>query len=345
MTVNLPAAVPVRSHPGAVLRLDDNTSHYGAPPSALRALATAAEDAVTGYPSPGADDLRAALARYADVAIDQVGTGCGSDDVLDTILRTFSAPGDRLAFPDPTFSMIPVLARRNRLAPCPVPLAADFDVDPDGLVATGAAIVYLCSPNNPTGTIASRAAIARVLDSARGLVVLDEAYMEFADGSLARAAGRRRDLLVVRTLSKAFGLAGLRIGWVVGDAARIARFEASRGPYRVGALAERAAVAALTEDLDWMRDRAAAVRRDRDRLVAALTAMGLRPLPSSANFVLVPIADAAACAARLSAAGVAVRAFPGLTGIGDAVRITVAPAPGLDRAVAALRVALREAPR
>ena len=325
----------------AILELGDNTSHYGTPPGALRALAAATSDDVTRYPSPFADDLRTVLARHAAVRPDQVTTGCGSDDVLDSIFRTFAAPGARLAFPDPTFSMIPELARRNRLTPCPVPLTTDFDLDADALIATGAPVVYLCSPNNPTGTAASRSAVTRVLDRARGIVVLDEAYADFADDGWLPAVAYRRDLIVVRTLSKAFGLAGLRVGWAIGDAARIARVEETRGPFKVGGPAERAAVAALTHDLGWVRECAAAVRRDRDRLTATLIAMGRASLPSAANFVLVPVPDARACAGRMLAAGVSVRAFPALAGIGDAVRITVAPEPSMGRGLDALGKALR----
>jgi histidinol-phosphate aminotransferase len=324
----------------ATLDLGDNTNLYGTPPAGLRILRAATAGSLTRYPSAFADDLRAALARHAGVDIGQVSTGCGSDDVLDSIFRTFAAPGERIAFPDPTFSMVPVLARRNRLAPVPVPFTAGFDLDAEALIASDAPVVYLCSPNNPTGTAASRAAITRVLDRAPGLVVLDEAYAEFADDSFLAEATRRPGFLVVRTLSKAFGLAGLRIGWAVGEASLIARLEQARGPYKVGAVAAETAVAVLSQDWPWVRERAAEVRRDRVRLIAGLTAMGFSPLPSAANFVLVPVPDARACAERMRAAGVVVRAFPSLAGIGDAVRITVAPSPAMEQALAALREAV-----
>jgi histidinol-phosphate aminotransferase len=323
-----------------ILDLSDNTNLYGVPPAALRVLRETSAGEATRYPSPQSDDLRAALANYAGVTPERVSTGCGSDDVLDSIVRTFASPGERLAFCDPTFSMIPELARRNRLVPCPVRLAADFDIDDTALLAAGAPLLYLCSPNNPTGTVASRERIERVLDGARGIVVLDEAYAEFSGTSLLAETGRRRDLLVVRTLSKAFGLAGLRVGYAIGDPDRIARVEETRGPYKVGSIAERAAAAALREDRSWVADRAAQTGLDRERLIAALTAIGLAPLPSAANFVLVPVPDAAACAARMRAAGVHVRAFPGLAGIGDAVRMTVAGPAVIQPAVAALREAL-----
>lgn len=330
------SAVPLSARPDAPLDLSDNTGLYGVPPAAWRALREASPEDATRYPTPFADELRAALARYARVRPEQITTGCGSDDVLDGAIRTCAEPGARIAFPDPTFSMLPLFARRSRLAAVPVPLTPALDLDADRMLAEGAQVTYLCSPNNPTGTPASRAAIERVLALARGLVILDEAYAEFADETWLDEATRRPNLLVVRTLSKAFGLAGLRVGFGVGDPALVARLEEARGPYRVGTLAERAAVAALSEDLAWMRERAADVRRDRERLTRALEALGFTPVPSAANFVLVPVPDAAAVAARMLAAGVRVRPFPGLARVGDAVRITVGPWAAMERAVAAL---------
>ena len=335
------STLPLSAGPRTLLDLSDNTSLYGVPPAAWRALRDAPPDDASRYPAPFADALRAALARYLGVRREQITTGCGSDDVLDGAIRVCGEPGERMAFPDPTFSMLPLLARRNRLEAVPVPLTPALDLDADRMLAAHARVTYLCSPNNPTGTPASRAAVERVIAGARGLVILDEAYAEFADESWLGEATRRPFLLIVRTLSKAFGLAGLRVGYGVGDPALIARLEEARGPYRVGTLAERAAVAALSEDLAWMRERAVQARDDRERLARALVALGYAPLPSAANFVLVPVADAAACSARMLAAGVIVRAFPGLARVGDAVRITVGPWVAMERALAALGEAAR----
>jgi len=335
------STAPLSTRIGEALDLSDNTSLYGVPPAAWRALREPALEDAFRYPSAFADPLRAALARYTGASIDRITTGCGSDDVLDTAIRTAAEPGSRIAFPDPTFSMLPHFARRNRLEAVPVPLTADLDLDADRMLETGASVLYLCSPNNPTGNAASRAAIERVLAGARGLVILDEAYAEFAAESWLDEAIRTPHLLVVRTLSKAFGLAGLRVGYGVGDAGLIARIEEARGPFRIGALAERVAVAALSEDLAWMRTQAAHVRRDRAHLLRALAALGFAPLPSDANFVLVPVPDAHAAARRLRQAGVAVRAFPGLARVGDALRITVGPEAAMERALAALREAVR----
>jgi histidinol-phosphate aminotransferase len=230
----------------------------------------------------------------------------------------------------------------NGLAVAKVPLRGDFDIDPEELAATGAKVIYLCSPNNPTGTLASRAAIESLLRSFPGVLLLDEAYAEFSpDEGLLRRAPRYERLLVIRTLSKAFGLAGLRIGYAVGRPELIAEVEKSRGPYKVSASGERAAVAALTVDQDWVQARIAEVRTNRGRLFEALRQLGLAPIPSASNFVLVPVRDAVAVAREMRKEGVAIRPFPKLVGIGDAVRISIGPWTMMDAALTALRKVLQ----
>jgi histidinol-phosphate aminotransferase len=288
------------------------------------------------YPTLYGDELKPRLARYAGVAPDEIVTGCGSDDVIDSAMRAFAEPGDRVAFAAPTFSMIPTFARLNGLVPVAVPFRADHDVDADALLATDARVVYLCSPNNPTGTLASADAVRRVVEGARGLVILDEAYAEFADESHAARAPSWGNVLVARTLSKAFGLAGLRVGYGVGAAALVREVEKVRGPYKVSAVAERAACAVLDEDLEWVREHAALARANRARLAEALRGLGLEPLPSAANFLLVPSPRAAALADGLRARGVAVRLMRALPTYGDALRVGVGPWPMMERLRGAL---------
>jgi histidinol-phosphate aminotransferase len=235
--------------------------------------------------------------------------------------------------------MAPLFARMNGLAPIAVPLTPELDADAEALLATRADVIYLCSPNNPIGRGLSAGAIERVVAGARGLVILDEAYAEFAGRSwIAQAPGRAR-LLVTRTLSKAFGLAGLRIGWGAASPATAREVEKSRGPFKVGALAVRAALAALGEDRGWVRARIGELVECRTRFVAELLARGFAALPSEANFVLVPVPDALAIAQSTRDSGVAVRPFPKLTRVGDAVRITIGPWGEMEAALAALEKA------
>jgi histidinol-phosphate aminotransferase len=322
--------------------LSDNTNLWGVPPSAAAAIRDPGSDAITRYPPIYADDLKRALAAYigSGATAASIVTGCGSDDVLDSAIRAFAEPGDAIAYPDPSFGMIPIFARMNGLQPVAIPLTAEHDIDAEALLATRAKIIYICSPNNPTGVAASRDAVAHILRNTSGIVLIDEAYAEFARDSnieLAMSSGRA---MVVRTMSKAFGLAGLRVGYAAGPPELIAEVEKSRGPYKVSALAARAALAAVERDIAWVKERVALAIRQRELLTVGLRKMGLAPLPSAANFVLVPVADAVAIAKAMRAAGVAVRPFVNLPVIGDALRVTVAPPAMTEACLTALERAV-----
>lgn len=323
--------VPTR--PPCEIDLTDNTNLFGLPDTLRRTLAEAPLSAVSRYPSPYADALRAALAESANVAPEEVVTGCGSDDLLDAAMRAFASPGDRLAYCPPTFGIVPTFARTNGVTPVAVPLELG------ALSESGARLVYLCSPNNPTGAALPEGFVDALLERTDAVVLLDEAYGEFMDAP-SLVARRHPRLVVVKTLSKAFGLAGLRLGWAAGEAGTIAELEKTRGPYKVGGLAERAGVAMLGER-DWVQRCVAESKALRARFSEALRDRGFTPLPSQANFVLVPVRRAEEVTGRMRERGVSVRGFPGLPGIGDAVRITVAPWPMLEACLAALTEAAR----
>jgi histidinol-phosphate/aromatic aminotransferase/cobyric acid decarboxylase-like protein len=211
-----------------------------------------------------------------------------------------------------------------------------------GVTAAGGGLVYLCRPNNPTGELQPRAWVEALIESAeaRGdeapVVLLDEAYADYAPEHFVGVAAASRRVVVVRTLSKLYGLAGLRVGYAVGAPQVIREIEKSRGPYKVNRLAEAAAVAALEDAEGWIPEIRAATLEGRARLAFELASRGYTPLPSKANFILVPVDDAVFVTASLRHDGVAVRPFPGLPGIGDAIRVSIGPEAELDRFLAAL---------
>lgn len=298
--------------------LSDNTNLWGAPPAALRVLHAAQSDALSRYPSLYSEPLRSALLRYVGMH-DTPGiaavTGCGSDDVLDSTIRAFGAAGERIAFSSPTFSMIPVLARLNGLEPVAIPLTPAFDLDVERLVEARAKITYLCAPNNPTGTGVSRAAVEYVVERAAGVVLIDEAYAEFAPEVFVDLVARHERVVVARTFSKAFGLAGLRVGYGIASTEIARLIERARGPYKVGKLSERVVLAALEPSADaliWVRAHAALAIENRDRVSASLRALGLAVLPSAANFLMVPDARASTLATAMRERGVGVRWFGSL---------------------------------
>ena len=331
--------------------LSDNTNLWGMPPAAIRELqALSSGGAAARYPEVYSARLRDAIAQRFSLAPDTVVTGCGSDDLLDAAIRGLVEPGGALAHIDPTFTMMRTFARLNGVTPRPVPLTPSYDADVDALLDEDPDLIYLCSPNNPTGTSLVRSTIERVLDSARCMVIVDEAYAEFAGETVVDLLARYDRLLVSRTFSKAFGLAGLRVGFMLGSPAIIAAIAKVRGPYKVNVVGERAALAALVEDEEWVRTHAARAVAIRERLIEALRQIGLRPLPSAANFVLVPVQRAKAVAVAMRRRGVLVRAFENLAPIdaaledtgGAALRIGVGPWEQMSVALEALREAIAE---
>jgi histidinol-phosphate aminotransferase len=295
------------------------------------------------YPQPQPPELLQALASAWEVDPAQVLVGRGSDEAIDLVTRAFCAAGrDSVVVCPPTFGMYAVAARIQGAAVRPVPLdaARGFALDVPGVCAAldaGAKIIWLCTPNNPTGTELAREDILAVLSAAEGraLVIVDEAYVEFTDGpTWTREVSRYPGLATLRTLSKAHALAGARMGAIVAAPEIIALLRRIVPPYAVPGPSLRASLAALRPDaLAVTARRIAVLTAERERLVAALAvAPGVtRIWPSAANFLLVEWRDAAEALARLRAAGLLVRDFRGYGGLGQALRLTVGSPEQNDR--------------
>lgn len=313
------------------LDLTDNTNLWGLPPTAERTLREMPVARVTRYPSLYAAELKEALAGFVGATADRLVTGCGSDDILDSAMRAFGEPGSIVASSEPSFAMIPIFAQMNGLRYVGITERADHQPDLDALLAANPRILYLCTPNNPTGALLSRDTLERAVREAPGVVFVDEAYAEFSGVSAVDLAMRVDNLLVIRTMSKAFGLAGLRIGYAIGAPALVRDVEKSRGPYKLSAVAEQMALAALRHDMDWVHAHVALAVENRNRLAAALRDRGYTPLESHANYVCVPVANAVEVGQALRARGVAARPFAALPHVGDTLRISVGPWEQVER--------------
>jgi histidinol-phosphate aminotransferase len=324
------------------LDLTDNTNLWGVPPTAERVLRDVAPSVITRYPSLYAADLKQVLAERLGIGADMLVTGAGSDDVLDSAMRAFGDAGDRVAASVPTFAMVPIFAQMNALAYTGVPERADHALDVDALLATQAKLLYVCTPNNPTGCVTPLDTLRALAARHRGVLIVDEAYAEFAGESAVSLVHEFDRVLVVRTMSKAYGLAGLRIGYAIGQPALVAEVEKSRGPYKLTSLAERMAVAAVRDDRAWVDEHVALAVSLRERLAEALRARGFAPLPSGANFLCVPVPQCVAVGQAMRARGVAVRPFPDLPHVGDALRFSVGPWPLLERCLDAFDAAVTE---
>jgi len=312
-------------------------------PAELRArLAQAvAGVALNRYPDGGGAAVKAALARTLPLPEGAaLVLGNGSDELIQILTTTIARPGAAVLAPDPTFVMYRVYALHAGVRYVPVPLADDLQVDEPALLAAIArerpALVWLASPNNPTGRAVPVATLERILAAAPGVVVVDEAYADFSDATLVPRVLEFPNLVVLRTLSKV-GLAGVRLGYAVGHPAWLGEIDKVRSPYNVNALTQ-AVVPALLAAGDAFAAQAAAVRRERARLAAALAAVpGFAVVPSDANFLLVRVPDAARVAAELRAAGVLVKSLHGhhpLTA--QCLRITVGTAADNDTLIRAL---------
>lgn len=306
--------------------------------------------ALRRYPAPQPEALRARLAQLYGVAPAQLLIGRGSDEGIDLLVRAFCAPGrGRIVIAPPVFGMYAVCARLHGAGVVEVPLVdapdglrADLDAMGDAALESGASLLFLCTPGNPSGELLARDAIAALAARLRGrcLVVVDEAYLEYADAPSASTLLADHDnLAVLRTLSKAHALAAARVGCVLGAPALIEALRRCQAPYPVPQPVVEAALAALApEALALTRSRMEAVREARARLADGLRRLPQvrRVYPSAGNFLLVRFADAGAAFAALLAAGVVVRDMRAMPQLGDALRISVGTAEECRRVLAAL---------
>lgn len=338
---------------GGLVKLDANESPWPISDAARAAITSAvATLELHRYPDPTAAKLRAALASRLGVLPAQLVLGNGSDELIAILCGTFGEPVGgapaRVLYPSPTFVMFKQEALTHGLVPIEVPLAADFSPDVDAMVtairAQRPSLVFLATPNNPTGTVWPDAAIDRLLAADdEAIIVIDEAYLAYgaAPSALPRVAQHER-CVVLQTLSK-IGLAGLRVGYLVAQQELAAELEKARPPYNLDVYSQAAATAVLTHAAAELEVHALRVRNERARLIAALRAHpALEVFPSGGNFVLVRHAHAAELDRALREEGVAVRCFERGTGgpLAGCLRITVGTPAEDDCLLAALARAL-----
>lgn len=321
---SLPAYVPgVRDE--RAIKLSSNECAEAPLPSVLDAMSKALGE-VNRYPDMGAVQLRAALAEHLGVAPEQVAVGTGSSALCQQLVTAAAGPGDEVAFPWRSFEAYPIFAQIAGATPVPVPLTADHRVDLPALAAAvteRTKLIFVCNPNNPTDTTVTDAEFAAFMDAvpADVLVTLDEAYFEYnqaADTPVAtEVINRYPNVVGLRTFSKAYGLAGARIGYAFGPQVVIEALNKVAVPFSVSSVAQVAALASLAAS-DELRARIDGTVAERSRVVAKL---GLAE--SQANFVWLPGAGQE-LADRLAAEGVLVRVFP------EGIRVTVTNAEETD---------------
>ena len=318
-------AYPVPSSEGMV-KLDAMENPYTLPESLRRELAAVlARVDVNRYPTPSPRELREAIARRMSVPAGmEVLLGNGSDELIAILITALARPGATMMYPSPTFVMYSMGATFSGMRAVPVPLREDFSLDADAFIARmqaeNPALVFIAYPNNPTGVLYPEHDLIRILKAARGLVVIDEAYHVFAGKSFVPRLAEFENLVVIRTVSK-LGLAGIRLGYLVGRPEWVAQLDKVRPPYNVSVLTQAAALFML-ERLDVLEEQAARIRTDRTSLGENLKALpGVTVFPSQANFFLIRVPDAERTYQALRQQNVLVRNLH--PGIRNCLRVTV----------------------
>lgn len=320
--------------PEDVLRFDTNTSPLP-PPFVDEALAGPFEPPLNEYPDSSYEELTAAAAAYTGVAPHEVIVGAGADEILDLVAKAYLAAGSAAIVPVPTYAMYGVLTSQRAARIAAVPrlgaehgFALDVAKCLDRLAE--AAVVWLCNPNNPTGTREPTDNIEALLTAAAGLakppiIVLDEAYFEFIGESLVGQRNRYEHLLVVRTVSKAFALAGARVGFGIGARSVIERLERVRPPGSISTMSAHLATRALQAPA-YALDNVRTLSAERGWLAGQLNGLGWHPTPSVTNFLLVRIGDQDAAdraADALLHSGIVPRTFGPANPLRGHLRLTV----------------------
>ncbi|MFH0920376.1 MAG: histidinol-phosphate transaminase [Fibrobacterota bacterium] len=321
------------------LRLDFNENSRGCSPRVVEALRTIDAHEIATYPEYNA--FKSKLAAFAGLPEENILPTNASDEGIQTVFQTFLDPGSEVVLPVPTFAMFRFYAEILDLPVREVLYNTDLSFPETGVLSAiteRTRAVVLVNPNNPTGTAIQRNAIFRILDVMKDrLVLLDEAYVEFHGETLVDQINAYPNLVILRTFSKSFGLAGLRLGLVLSHAGNIGYMTKAHSPYSISGLTVRLGMAAL-DDTASVRDYAFEISRSKERLAAALKAMGVRSWPSSANFLLAYFGDRSrAVEAALKARGILVRdrsADPLLQGC---LRITLGTLAQTERLIQALK--------
>ncbi|HEX8322967.1 MAG TPA: histidinol-phosphate transaminase [Tepidisphaeraceae bacterium] len=293
-----------------VIKLNTNENPFPPSPKVMQAIREVEPELLRRYPHPLADDFRRAAAKVLGVTPDMILAGNGSDDILTIATRTFIPPGGTLAFPSPTYSLYSILAGLEEASIAKVPWNDGWTLPIDALVATNANAIYLVNPNAPSGSIVPPSVVSDLANKFPRLLLVDEAYADFADTNCLDLVHKHANVVISRSLSKSYSLAGLRFGYAVAHPTVIREMMKVKDSYNCDAIAIAAATAAV-QDQDYARMTWDHVRSERTRLTTELTAHGFTVLPSQANFLLarVPGDGGGAMYDALKRMGILVRHF------------------------------------
>src|SRR5579859_3179661 len=317
------------------VKLNTNESPLPPSPKVIEAIKRAADESLRLYPSPTAAAARTAIAAHHGLQPDQVTLGNGGDELIELCFRAFAGAGDLVAFPTPTYPLLEPLCQIHEAVPSTHPTELPWDLPPS-LGSDPAPLKFIVNPNSPTGALFAQRDVEAAVAASSGVVVIDEAYVDFAPRSCRGLIDTHDNVLVLRTFSKSYSLAGMRIGFAMGNRDLIASLDAVKDSYALDRLAIVAAGAAI-EDEEHHRRVVAEVVENRGELAGALVNMGFDLVPSSANFVFAkPPKPAAEVVAALRERRMLVRHYD-REPIAGWIRITVGTREQLERLLQALK--------
>ncbi|MBR4685168.1 MAG: histidinol-phosphate transaminase [Candidatus Methanomethylophilaceae archaeon] len=304
------------------LRLDTNTNVLGSNPAAEKYLKEHTWD-LNGYPNTYSDGLRGALAELYGLDTDNIIAGNGSDELLDVVFKTFTNMGDNSVVPVPSYTLYDYFVKLNGGRAIEVDLTEDFQLDVDAMVKHDAKVAIMPSPNNPTGNCFRKKDIEEILSRFNGIVVVDEAYAEYSDNPFINRVEEFDNLIVLRTFSKAYAMAALRVGYAAANKKLADMMICVKIPYSLNMVSEGAAIAAV-KDQDFVRRSVQMVREQRPKLDAGLRKLGFETFPSDSNFILArsPI-DHKVLVDGLKERGVLIRDFGAKRRTENCIRTTV----------------------
>jgi histidinol-phosphate aminotransferase len=314
-----------------------NTNESPLPPSSevIRAIKEAADESLRLYPSPTGAPARNAIAEHFGVDPAHVTLGNGGDELIEMCFRAFAGPGDGVAFPTPTYPLFEPLCRIHDALPSKHPTELPSELPPS-LGPDPSPLKFIVNPNSPTGALFDLPAVEAVVAASSGAVVIDEAYVDFAPRSSLELLGRHDNVLILRTFSKGYGLAGMRIGFALGSRDLIGALDSVKDSYNVDRLAIVAAAAAI-EDEDHHQKLVDEVITNRAHLAGALIDLGFELVPSSTNFIFTkPPKPAIEVVAALRARKILVRHYD-REPIAGWLRITIGTQEQHDRLLSALK--------
>jgi histidinol-phosphate aminotransferase len=324
-----------------VVKLNTNENPYPPSPAVMKVLAQIDAEQLRRYPDPIGQEFRQAAAEINGVSADCIMCCNGGDDLLGIGLRAFCDESRPVAYPVPTYSLYPVLARLQNCQAIEIPFDSEFNL-PAKLAGTGAALTIVCNPNAPNGSFVSVDELASLADELSGVLLIDEAYVDFAEKNCVALIKDFDNVIMLRSMSKGYSLAGIRLGYAIAQPALIAGLMKVKDSYNVDAVAIAVAAAAI-RDQKYFKENVEKIKAERRRLAAELRALQFEVPDSAANFVL---ARSKNCKAneiydKLAGRNIYIRYF-GLPGLEDKIRIAVGKQEQNDKLLLALKEIVSE---